>query len=191
MDSARRDDGHELGSLLVRHLPAVRAYVRLRAGRAFRAKESASDLVQSVCREVLQAGRFEYQGEAAFRRWLMQAAEHKLADRFTHWFGTAKRDLRREVDVAPASEDGALAAELRTFLTPSRHAQGRETLARFEAAFDRLSAEGKEVLLLTRLLGLSAAEVGERMQKKPGAVRTLLWRTLAQLSQYLDEPSDE
>ena len=36
-----------------------------------RAMESTSDIVQSVCREILQhKDRFQYPGEDGFRRWL-------------------------------------------------------------------------------------------------------------------------
>src|SRR5436190_7053528 len=64
--------------LLVRNLPNLEAYVRLHAGAALRARESVSDLVQSVCVEVLlDLSRFEFRGEPQFRHWLCQQALHK------------------------------------------------------------------------------------------------------------------
>ena len=64
-------DAPALDALLVRHLPSLEAYVRLKAGAAVRARETLSDVVQSVCVEVLRdADRFEYRGEAEFRHWL-------------------------------------------------------------------------------------------------------------------------
>ena len=47
---AAQSDRAALEALLVQHLPGVEAYLRLRMGPLLRAKESASDLVQSLCR---------------------------------------------------------------------------------------------------------------------------------------------
>ena len=64
--------------LLERHLPALRAFVRLRAGPTVARNESSSDVVQSVCREILMgAGRFEYQGEAANTKCLLSGVKVK------------------------------------------------------------------------------------------------------------------
>jgi DNA-directed RNA polymerase specialized sigma24 family protein len=46
-------------ALLERHLPGLRAFVRLRAGPAVRTRESTTDVVQSACREVL--AHFDWQ----------------------------------------------------------------------------------------------------------------------------------
>ena len=75
------------------------------AGHLVRAKESAADLAQSVCREVLERigdGRFEYQGEAAFKQWLFQAAEHKMQNKH-RFYRADRRDGAKEV--RPAGDD--------------------------------------------------------------------------------------
>ena len=55
-------------------------------------RESASDIVQSVCREVLQnMERFRHPSEAAFKRWLFKTAVRKIAHR-REYYGAAKRD---------------------------------------------------------------------------------------------------
>ncbi len=55
-EQARVPDGdpESIEALLAEHLPGLRAYVRLRMGPDLRAKESASDLVQSACCEILE-----------------------------------------------------------------------------------------------------------------------------------------
>jgi len=60
------------------------------------AKESASDLVQSVCLEILQhLDRFRYRGEAGFKHWLYTTALRRIVNK--HEFNTAaKRDVRRD-----------------------------------------------------------------------------------------------
>ena len=108
-DGERRGD---LEALLVEHLPYLRAYVRLRSNRAIRARESGTDLVQSVCREVLQGSSgFEYRGDGAFRRWLCTAALRKIVER-DRAMKTQKRDVRREQVAATDTAQGALLVEL-------------------------------------------------------------------------------
>ena len=82
--------------LLTRFLPELRAFVRLRAGIRIMRRESEEDLVQSVCREVLQdVGNFEYRGLPAFKSWLYTRALHKIYDR-NKFYQRDKRDGARE-----------------------------------------------------------------------------------------------
>ncbi|MBL8755027.1 MAG: sigma-70 family RNA polymerase sigma factor, partial [Planctomycetes bacterium] len=82
-------------------LPALRTFVRLRMGKALRAKEDSCDIVQSVAREVLQHGdRFQHGGEAGFRDWLFTTAHRKVVDRLRHW-RTAKRQSHRDTALPP------------------------------------------------------------------------------------------
>ena len=77
--AAARQDRSAKEQLLVRHLPGLEAFVRLRMGAALRQLLTAPDVVQSVCREVLEdLTDFEFRGEAAFRHWLYVRAENKL-----------------------------------------------------------------------------------------------------------------
>ena len=65
--------------LLLRYLPSLRGFVRLKSGARLRALESCSDLVQSICREILQHWeRYQGDDEAAFRAWLFKTAERKI-----------------------------------------------------------------------------------------------------------------
>jgi hypothetical protein len=60
-------DAEALARLLTGFLPELRAFVRLRLGPELRARETSSDLVQSVCREVLaDLDQFEYRGSPSF-----------------------------------------------------------------------------------------------------------------------------
>ena len=91
-------DDAALGELLARHLPGLRAYVRQRTGQAIRARESVSDLVQSVCREVIQhADRFQYGGEVGFKPWLYKTALRKIANRLLGAGDPAVDEMRESV----------------------------------------------------------------------------------------------
>jgi RNA polymerase sigma-70 factor (ECF subfamily) len=189
-DAAAAGDRAAMETLLQRFLPDVRAFVRLRAGPQLRARESNSDLVQSVCREILEhAERFRHPSEGAFKHWLFTTAQRKIQHRHEYWTAQ-KRGVVGEVPL-DAGPDGAealvpdLMSRYRRFSTPSGVASLREEAERVEAAFDGLSEEHREVISMAYLTGLSRAEIAERMQRSEGAVRVLLHRALARLSGLL------
>jgi RNA polymerase sigma-70 factor (ECF subfamily) len=177
---AAEGDAAAVEELLVRYLPSLRAFVRAHMGPGLRARESSSDMVQSVCREVLaHLDRFQHPSEGAFKHWLFTTAQRKIANRARD-LGREKRDARREVPLD--GEDGALGLVYARISSPSGVAARREDLERFEAALDQLHGEQREVLLLAHLVGLSRAEIGERLGKTEVAVRGLLHRATARLS---------
>ncbi len=169
--------------LLQRYLPDLRAFVRVRVDPVVRAQESSSDLVQSVCREVLaHAGEFRYPGENAFKRWLFTAALRKIQKR-ARYYRTDRRDVRREV--AATADDAQLLRRYSTFGSPSAVAMANEELSRVESAFDALNDEQREVVTLAYFVGLSRGEIGDHLGKSEGAVRVVLHRALAKLSRLL------
>lgn len=184
---ATHGDRQALEVLLEQHLPWLRALVRLRAGPAVRAHESSSDLVQSVCREILEdLSRYRYQGEAAFKRWLAEAALHKILDR-ARYYRAAKRNGARELRLSgsSAAEEAALLNAYHTFCSPSQGAIVREEIARIESQFIKLPDDYQQVIVLARVVGLSPKAIAEQMQRSEASVRNLLNRALARLSVLL------
>ena len=149
LDAARSGDQLAVDRLLERHLPGLRAFVRLRAGPLVRARESVSDLVQSVCLEVLQhADRFQFGGEEGFKHWLYTTALRRILNRHDYWT-TQRRDVHRERPLQAVRDDGSaasLAVCYRSFSSPSQKAMGREQLQRMEEAFDKLVEADREKL---------------------------------------------
>lgn len=189
---AKRGDREAVGALLVQNLPWLEAYLRLQVGGALRKKESLSDLVQSVCVEALRdLPRFEFRGEGQFRHWLCKHALHKVINK-REFHGAAKRDMAREValDRPSAGGPGSVLQCYASLCTPSRHAAGREELARFEAAFDQLPDDSREAITLRRIVGIEYDEIAAAMQKSEGAVRNLVYRGLARLSALLQSAPD-
>jgi RNA polymerase sigma-70 factor (ECF subfamily) len=176
-------DAREIDRLLEDNLAGLRAFLRVRAGAAVRARCSNSDLVQSVCREVLAGvDQFEFQGDAAFRNWLYTAALRKIIehDRRLH---AQKRDVGRERSVD--EEGGMDAAVLQGYAsatTPSLLAMGREGARKLEEAFDELSEEQRELITMHRFAGLSHAEIAAQLGKSEEACRQALRRALVRLS---------
>ena len=182
-EAAANGDRGALEALLQRHLPELRAYIQRRAGALVRAHESQSDLVQSVCREILQhSERFQHPGDGAFRRWLFTTALRKLSHR-REFLNAERRDVGRLEEVQRlGSTDGALDGAFVTDTPPDHEALLREEMERIERALSALTPEYREVIRLARVEGLSRAEVAARMQRSEGSVRMLLHRALAALA---------
>ena len=188
VECASRGDDLAVDALLQHHLPGLNGFVRLRMGPTLRGKESISDLVQSTCREVLQnLERFQYDGERGFKRWLYKTAQRKIANR-VEYYRAQKREAGREVAPAPLegrSEEDWLLEGYASFCSPSCEVAAQEEVARIEAAFEALPEVYREVILLSRLLGLTRKEIAEEMGRTEGSVRMLLMRALAALAEIL------
>ncbi|MBL8858832.1 MAG: sigma-70 family RNA polymerase sigma factor [Planctomycetes bacterium] len=178
-DAARGDPDR-----IAAHVDTLHAYVRLRLGRALRAREGSIDIAQSVVREALEHADQFHGTDEGLRAWLMKRAENKIRDRARFW-KRDRRDVAREaahdVDV-----DRGAAEACRTLLTPSRIVSAREDIARLEAAFAELSEDHRRVILLARVAGLSHAEVARTMDKTELATRALLSRAMAKLAILLE-----
>jgi RNA polymerase sigma-70 factor (ECF subfamily) len=184
-DSNAKGARPDLDRLLERHLPGLTAFVRLRLGAVIRANESCADIVQSACREVLaHADRFQFGGDANFRNWLFTTALRKITDRKRYWLAEkrrAPRDPRTAADAA-ASEDQVADCYRAAFTSPSEAAMRREDIDALERAFDRLSTDDREVIVLARIVGLTAPEIAREKGETVGAVRTRLSRAMVRLA---------
>jgi RNA polymerase sigma-70 factor (ECF subfamily) len=185
-EQAAAGDRRALNLLVERHLPELRAFVRLRAGEALRERESTSDLVQSTCRELLtHPDRFQFPNDQAFRRWLFTTATRKIADRADHY--AAQRRVKREEALANASgaDDERMLACYQRFSSPSHRVTLQDEMAKIERAFDHLSEEQREVVTLAYLAHLSRKEIAEQLGKSENAVRITLHRALARLAEVV------
>jgi RNA polymerase sigma factor (sigma-70 family) len=182
---ASEGDHVALDALLERHLPGLRAFVRKNVGPEVLAKESSSDVVQSVCREVLgDLARLEYRGEAAFRALLQQAALRKLIDR-QRYYRAEKRDVGRERDASATLSASELRALRSSMHSPSAAALEAEELARLEQAFARLSEPDRQLIRWVHIEGLPHSVVAERLATTESNTRKQLSRALARLSRIL------
>ena len=187
LQRARAGDRDALEMLLAPHLPRLHTYLQRRTGARFRARESAEDLLQSTCREVLQdlqAFDDHGEGEDAFARWLYATAARKIVDR-QRFHGRQRRDAGRELGALAHGEAQAWDLEqmLRTSATPSRDAQCEQRRHQLLAALGSLPAHYQLALRLAYFEGLSRAEMAERLHKpSTDAVQALLSRALARLA---------
>lgn len=186
----RAGDGDAIAiqELMERHLASLRAYIRLRMGPRVRRWDSVSDVTQGVCLDILRNLQgFDYRGEAAFRQWLFTTAKNKLLE-FERYWSAGKRDTARLASNSHGPEDGddIVSREIcRTLGSPSQMAIRDELLERISRALDRLSEETREVVLMSRFVGVPNDEIARMIGKEPSTVRSILSRALAQLAQDL------
>ncbi|MGE3175077.1 MAG: RNA polymerase sigma factor [Planctomycetota bacterium] len=188
MESGSLPPSCSIDDLVRRHEQALRRFVSFHAATVVRRRESVSDLVQTVFRELLVAGRrAKFERETQFRHWLFVTARNKLRDRLKfHLRG--RRSPRREqvLPVNPELSDVWRDAVV-TFCTPMAAIISTEECERIERCFQRLSEEHREVILLRQLGEMSAAEIGAVIGRGEGATRALLSRALARFSALLQE----
>lgn len=176
-----------LVEMLERHLPALRRFLAARASRLVLARESADDLVQSACADLLAHlgdGRFELRTEPEFRQWLFEAGLLKLRAR-SRSLRAGMRDPAREArPVHPlATDDPGLDPAVSA--TPSGAAMTAETRERVRAAVEQLAGRDAEVLRRVVLSGEPRDEVAAALGLDPHHFRTVLSRAMARLAGVL------
>jgi RNA polymerase sigma-70 factor (subfamily 1) len=168
----------------------VRRIVRLRLPRELRPKLDSVDLVQDVLLGALGGlADFTYRDEGDFLRWLSRIAENEVRDHIDKWFA-GKRDIRRErplgTDSSTTGRACGQAPGLVQTTTPTAILARREELDKLERAIDELKPEYREVIVLTRIEGLSYQEAASRIGRGPEAVRKLLCRAIAALARVYE-----
>lgn len=188
-DQPRDADAEEMADLMERHLPALRRFLAKRAREWVLVRESAGDLAQSACRDVLtqlDEGRFELRSEAEFKQWLYEAGLLKLKAR-ARFHQADKRDVGREVGrIDPAASEAA-GFEPASSTTPSRVLALEETRSRVRKAIEDLGGRDAEVLRAVVLEGRSHADVAKSLDVDVAHCRVLLSRAMAKLSGRLKE----
>jgi RNA polymerase sigma factor (sigma-70 family) len=175
-----------LAERILGHLPGLTRFVRRRMGPDLAARESASDIVQSTCRELLRAASsFEDRGEASFQRWLQAAAEHKLQNRSRHWRAQRRagelKPYGEPAGDAPSSGDSGMEPAAPASARPSHDAMLREEAERLARAFRALEPHYREVLVRSQIDGATHAEIARETGRTSEAVRKLVARGLARL----------
>lgn len=169
MARASAGDQRAFAELYERHRGAVFTFLLHLTG----ARPAAEDLLQEAFLRAWR-GRAEYRASAAFRAWLFTIARRLAVDRFR------REGLAWEEN--PAALGAAASVD-----APDRRAEARDELARLQRALDQLPPARREVILLSRLAGLDAAEIARITGSTAAAVRVQLHRALQRLRTALGE----
>ena len=187
---AKEGDESALNQLWKVYGARVHWIMRLRMGKELRSKLESMDLTQDALVSALEGLEdFTYKNEGDFLRWLSTIAENRLRDNLDK-LHSDKRDICKEVrfdNSGPTTAGGFVRTPGPVDVTtPSVIMSRKEDLAKLEKAIDKLKAEYREVIVLTKIEGLSYKEVGERLGKSTGAVGMLLSRAMVALTSVFE-----
>jgi RNA polymerase sigma-70 factor (ECF subfamily) len=172
---------------LERYRSALLLLARVQLGRHQQLGLDASDLVQDALLEA-HRDREKFRGKTDAERfaWLRKILHHTFLDQIDAG-GAKKRNLARqalEADLTGsfAGLDDLLAARQ---TSPSERAMRNEDLTRLADALEQLPADQREAVTLKHLVGLTLAQISERMGRTQEAVAGLLFRGRIELKKQL------
>lgn len=146
----------------------------------------AEDLAQDVFLRVYRA-RERYEPRARFSTWLFRIANNVASN--------SRRSLGRKKEVQVSMNDSggmAIRAEERlavekSALMPVRQLHKTELQEVVQTAMETLNERQRMALLLNKFEGMSYAEIGDVMELKPAAVKSLLSRARENLRDTLEK----
>jgi RNA polymerase sigma-70 factor (ECF subfamily) len=172
MASVREGDVHAFRILYTRHHRAVFAF----ALRSLGDRGEAEDVLQETFLRVY-TGRRQYRPLAVFRAWLFTIARHQVIDQIR----------RRRVQPLLETED-SLEPVAHPAASPLQELEAREFSDRVGRALACLPSARREVVLLSRVAGLTHEEVARVTGQSLAAVRVALHRALRDLQTLLARP---
>ena len=174
LDRARKGDGHALEELFRRHLSPLQRWARGRLPNWARDVSDTDDLVQdTLLRTFKHLDGFDPRGVGALQAYLRQAIVNRVRDEL--------RRKGRQPDLA--NLDGL---ELTADASPYEEVIGRETLAHYEAALQRLRPEEREAIVARVEMGYSYEELAQVLGKSTAdAARKAAQRALVRLAEEM------
>ena len=160
------------------HRERLLSVIYLRMGPQLRTRMDAEDVMQDVAIEAINSWHTLSEPQTA-GAWLVTLAKRKVARILRDQIGVAARNPNRERQVLTDLP----IADRRS--GPVTAADRRDRLELLGQALERLSEDYREVVLLTKIEGLPAKEVGVRMDRSENAVNLLLSRALKRLAEAL------
>lgn len=182
-----RGERAALGPLLERHRAGVREFVEMHLDPRVAARVDASDVVQEA--QLAIAGRiddFLKRQPMPFHVWVRKTAYERLlnARRDHH---RKRRSVRREVAWPDRSSMLLVRPLLRSFPSPSQHAEARERAERVGRAVAELPDADREVLLMRHAEELPYDEIAVLLEIEPAAARKRYGRALIRLRKVLTD----
>jgi RNA polymerase sigma-70 factor (ECF subfamily) len=157
----------ETKALFQRYAPSLFAYLRQHTA----SREDAEDLLHEIFTAAMERPQFSRLGDAEQVQWLWRVARNKAVD-------TYRRKTRR-----PALELDTVVEQLYAGneQSPEYALLRREEYAQLLIALQQLPPMQQEALRLRFVNELPCAEVAKVLDKREGAVRSMLSRAIARL----------
>lgn len=173
LELARAGDDAALGRLLRRYMPALKRWAHGRLPAWAREMRDTDDLVQeSVIQTLKQVAHFEPARDGAFHAFLRKVLHNRLIDEIRRVNPDRRHVLRSDHPIDAPS--------------PVEEVIGRQTLARYEQALDRLKPEEREAVVARIELGCTYAEIADSIGKSsPDAARMVVSRALVRLAREM------
>src|SRR5712692_9430228 len=188
---ARTGSGPDLGQLLELYRKYLLLLARLQIGRRLQGKVDAADLVQDT---FLHAHRdfaqFRGTTEEELIGWLRQILAHSLGMCVRRYYGTQRRDVRLERELAVELDQSSRDLDqglMSKSSSPSNQAARREQAVLLADALGELTEDYREVIILRHMEGLTFPEVARRMGRTVDSVKKLWPRAMVQLRRALGE----
>lgn len=182
IDRIRNGDRDALSILFGRHRRRLALLAHYRLGPQLRGLVEVDDILQeTLLKAYVQLEHFTYRTPGSFLRWLSRIMDHVIADT-ARYHGRQKRNAAEMLPLRFESTPEGL--EPVDSKTPSRLLAQDENLRLLLKELDELPDDYREVILLTKLEGLSTQEVAEKMGKSREAVALLLHRAIKRFRQF-------
>ena len=175
LEQAKGGDAQALSRAFERYRRRLAVLIHYKLSPQARRFSDVEDLVQETClRAFRDLDRFTYLSPGSFLRWLSTIADHVIVDRARY----QNRQRRAGEEIRFRSDSNPLGPEPSDSRTPSRLFAQQQAVERLLARLDALPDDYRQVLIHTRIEGLSTAETAERMGKSREAVALLVYRAL-------------
>jgi RNA polymerase sigma-70 factor (subfamily 1) len=175
IERVRQGDGDAFRGLFAKYRHRLAVLIHYRLGPELRRHADVEDILQETLLKAFRDIRqFDYQSPGSFFRWLARIADHIVAD-MARFQGRQKRAA--EV-VRFRSESNPGGPEPADTGTPSRIFRENEALGRLIEELNLLSEDYRRVILLSKVEGLTTAEVAQQLGKSNEATALLLHRAI-------------
>lgn len=170
LSGLRDGDAGAFGAVYARYHERIWSFLLRLSGRRHLAEDLFQETWLAVARDAVRLRE-----DTDLRAWLFTVARNRHRS-YRRW---AMLDFTRLLEFASEPEGHAP--------PPDQEAEARAAAERAEAAFSRLSAAHREVLLLVVGEGLDAASAGAVLGLTPEAVRQRLRRARAELAEIAEK----
>ena len=178
MQRVRRGDAAAFRDLFAKHSEAIVNFAFRFVGNRHRAEELTQDAFLQIFR-----ARSRYEPKARFTTYLYRVVTNLCLNELRRFEYHGKTEA---LEGRP-NEEGEATREFADDTLPESEdlLAGVETGARIQQVLDKLPANQKSALLLSRVEGLSYSEVAECLETTESAVKSLIFRATQTLREQL------